>query len=90
MYFTQNLPYRKWVKVTQKWYGKKWVKLDWGAEVGVLFWGVGRVWLSGGEEYSAGLVVDADGVVADEVHSQNPVEASAFVKIKVYDCYWKV
>jgi len=20
------LPYQKWVKVTQKWYGKKWVK----------------------------------------------------------------
>jgi hypothetical protein len=48
---------RKWVKVTQKWYGKKWVKLDCGAEVGVLFGGWGefgylgvrnilRAWLS--------------------------------------------
>ena len=25
-YFTQNMPYQKWVKVTQKWYGRKWVK----------------------------------------------------------------
>jgi hypothetical protein len=25
---TQNLPYRKWVKVTQKWYGRKWVNFS--------------------------------------------------------------
>jgi hypothetical protein len=26
--FTQNLPYQKWVTFTQKWYGKKWVRLN--------------------------------------------------------------
>jgi hypothetical protein len=69
MHFTQKLPYRKWVKVTQKWYGRKWVKMDFAGEVRTFFGVVVRVWLSGGEEYSAGLVVDADGVVAEEVHS---------------------
>ncbi len=35
-------------------------------------------------------IVFADGVVAEEVHSQNPLEASAGVKVKVYYCYREV
>ena len=65
-------------------------KVGSGGEIrygGVVVRGVGS---PRGEEYSAGFVVDADGVVAEEVHSQNAVETSAFVKVKVYDCYCKV
>ena len=42
------------------------------------------------EEYSVGLIIDADGVVAEEVHSQNPVEASTGAKVEVYYCYREV
>jgi len=44
MYFTQNLPYRKWVKITQMWYGRKWVKVSFGVEVRV-WWGCDAVCL---------------------------------------------
>jgi hypothetical protein len=48
MYFTQKLPYRKWVKVTQKWYGRKWVKSLVGVICGfgvfIGFTGGVRVW----------------------------------------------
>ena len=84
---------KSYPKVVRQKMGKKLVGVICGFGVFIGFIG-GVVVLSvcspRSEEYSVGLIVDAYGVVDEEVHSQNPLEASAGVKVNVYYCYREV